>query len=41
MTALEWDHTSERDMVERAKVDPEAFALLYNLYFGRIYSYAF
>ena len=41
MTALEWDHASERDVVERAKIAPEAFASLYNFYFGRIYSYAY
>lgn len=41
MTALECDHTSEYDAVERAKTAPEAFASLYDLYFGRIYSYAY
>ena len=41
MTALERDRTSEYDVVERAKTAPEAFAFLYDLYFGRIYSYAY
>ncbi len=41
MTALGWDYPSEYDAVERAKIAPESFASLYDLYFSRIYSYAF
>ncbi len=32
---------SERELVEAAKVDPEAFGKLYDLHFSRIYSYAY
>ncbi len=31
----------ERDLVERAKVDPESFGLLYDRYFARIYRFVF
>lgn len=35
------DPAEERDLVERAKEDPEAFGQLYDLYFDRIYSYVY
>jgi len=38
---MAWDPGRERDLVERAKADPEAFATLYDLHFRRIYSYAY
>ncbi len=41
MAVLELDYASEIDVVERAKATPEAFASLYNLYFGRVYFFAY
>jgi RNA polymerase sigma-70 factor, ECF subfamily len=35
------DSVDERDLVEKAKSDPEAFGLLYEQYVDRIYSYVY
>ena len=40
-TALEDRLQAERNLVETAKSDPEAFGKLYDLHFGQIYSYAY
>lgn len=37
----ELDQLSVKRMVERAKADPSAFADLYDLYFSRVYAYAY
>ncbi len=41
MQLAEWEPESERDLIERARRDPEVFGVLYDLNFRRIYSYAY